>query len=168
VKPGVMTGWTAVLAAMVATGPLAAHHSVGVFETTIPIRVTGTVVRFVWANPHSAIIVEQKAVDGARIRWALESSAPIPLLERRGFTRDSFRPGDAIEACGFAPKSAFSSRPAGWNQETTRPGPAWLDGADRVITARLLLTQRGPEVHWSHYGPLESCIGEEELKALSR
>lgn len=167
-KPRIMTGWAAVLAAVVATGPLSAHHSVGVFDTTTPIRVTGTVVRFTWANPHSAIIVEQKAVGGATIRWALESSAPIPLLERRGFTRDSFTPGDVIEACGFAPKSDFSFRPAALNQETTTPGPAWLDGADRVITARLLLTRRGPEVHWSHYGPLESCISEEELKALSR
>jgi len=39
------------------------------------------------ANPHSAIIVEQKTEDGATIRWALESSAPIPLPERRGFSK---------------------------------------------------------------------------------
>jgi hypothetical protein len=36
------------------------------------------------------------------------------------------------------------------------------------ITARLLLTKDGPQVHWSHYGPLELCISEEELAALSR
>ena len=165
-KPTIVTGWTAVLAVLVATGPLLAHHSVGVFETTTPIRVKGTVVRFAWANPHSAIIVEQRTEDGARIRWALESSAPIHLLERRGFSKDSFRPGEVIEACGFAPRSAFSSRTEPTNQEKTKPGPVWLEGADRVITARLLLTQHGPEVHWSHYGPLESCISEDELKAI--
>ena len=64
-KPKIVTGWTAVLAVLVATGPLLAHHSVGVFETTTPIRVKGTVVRFAWANPHSAIIVEQRTGDGA-------------------------------------------------------------------------------------------------------
>jgi len=165
-KPEIMTGWMAVLASFVAAGPLFAHHSVGVFETTTPIRVKGTIVRFAWVNPHSAIIVEQRTEDGARIRWALESSAPIHLLERRGFSKDSFRPGEVIEACGFAPRSAFSSRSEPTNQEKTKPGPVWLEGADRVITARLLLTQHGPEVHWSHYGPLESCISEDELKAI--
>jgi len=166
-KPTSMAGWTA-LAALALAGPLSAHHSVGVFDTTTPIRVKGTVVRFTWANPHSAIIVEQKTEDGETIRWALESSAPIGVLESRGFNRDSFRPGDVVEACGFAPKQGFGPRTGTSNQGNTRPGPVWLDGADRVITARLLLTQDGPEVHWSHYGPLESCISEEELKALSR
>ena len=75
---------------------------------------------------------------------------------------------DVIEACGFAPRTAFSPRTEVSNQEKTSPGPAWLEGADRVITARLLLTQHGPEVHRSHYGPLESCISEEELKAITR
>jgi hypothetical protein len=164
----IMTALTTVLAALVAAGPLLAHHSVGVFETTTPIRVKGTVVRFVWANPHSAIIVEQRTEDGATIRWALESSAPIPLLESRGCSKDSFKPGDVIEACGFAPKGAVGAQADASNQAKTRLDPVWLKGADRVITARLLLTQRGPEVHWSHYGPLESCISEQELKALTR
>jgi len=49
---------------------------------------------------------------------------------------------------------------------TTSPGPLWLDGSDKVITARLLLTQDGPKVHWSHYGPLEPCVSEKELESL--
>ena len=92
------------------------------------------------------------------IRWALESSPPIQLLESRGFSKDSFKPGDVIEACGFAPKSAFRSRTETSNQDNTTPGPVWLDGADRVVTARLLLTQDGSKEHWSHYGPLELCV----------
>jgi hypothetical protein len=39
------------------------------------------------------------------------------------------------------------------NQDNANPEPVWLNGADRVITARLLLTQDGPKVHWSHYDP---------------
>jgi len=158
----------ALAAAGVAAGPSMAHHSVGVFDVATPIRVKGTVVQFTWTNPHSAIIVEQKTADGATTRWALESSAPIHVLERRGFTQDSFRVGDVIEACGFAPKRAFTSPIEDSSREATTSRPIWLDGADRVITARLLLTQRGPEVHWSHYGPLESCIGEAELEAIER
>ena len=129
-KPTIVTGWTAVLAVLVATGPLLAHHSVGVFETTTPIRVKGTVVRFAWANPHSAIIVEQRTEDGATIRWALESSAPIPLLERRGFSKDSFRPGMSSRRAASRPgqlsalarKSRIRRRrvpvPSGWRVPT--------------------------------------------------
>ena len=157
-KSKIIAGWAMVLAELVLSGPLSAHHAAVMFETTTPIRVKGAVVRYIWANPHSAIIVEQKTEDGKTIRWALESSAPIQLLESRGFSKDSFKPGDVIEACGFAPKSVVRSRTETSNQDNKSPGPAWLDGADRVITARLLLTHDGPKEHWSHYGPLEVCI----------
>ena len=157
-KSKIIAGWAVVLAELVLSGPLSAHHAAVMFETTTPIRVKGTVVRYMWANPHSAIIVEQKTEDGKTIRWALESSVPIQGLESRGFSKDTFKPGDVIEACGFAPKSALRSRTETSNRDNTSPGPVWLEGADRVITARLLLTQDGPKVHWSHYGPLELCI----------
>jgi hypothetical protein len=45
------------------------------------------------------------------------------------------------------------SRAGTSNQDNASPSPVWLDDADRVITARLLLTQDGPKVHWSHYDP---------------
>ena len=153
----IIAGWAAVLASLVLSGPLSAHHAAVMFDLTTPIRVKGTVVGYIWANPHSAIVVEQKTDDGKTIRWALESSAPIHMLESRGFSKDSFKPGDVIEACGFAPKSAVGSRTGTSNQNNASPGPVWLDGADRVITARLLLTQDGRQVDWSHYGPLELC-----------
>jgi len=165
-NPRILAGWAAVLAGLVLSGPLSAHHAARMFETTTPIRVKGTVVRYLWANPHSAIIVEQKTEDGRTIRWALESSSPIRVLESRGFNKDSFKPGDVIEACGFAPKSAIRSRTDTPNQDNANPGPVWLEGADRVITARLVLTQDGSKVHWSNYGPLELCISEEDLKDL--
>jgi hypothetical protein len=167
-KSKTTTSWTTVLAALLLSSALSAHHAARMFEMTTPIRVKGTIVRYVWANPHSAIIVEQKTEDRETIRWALESSAPIGLLESRGFSKDSFEPGDVIEACGFAPKSALGARTDAPNRGSTGPGPVWLEGSDRVITARLLLTQNGPEVHWSHYGPLELCISKEELAARSR
>ncbi len=155
-KSKVMAGCAVVLAQLVLSGSLLAHHAAILFETTTPIRVKGTVVRYVWANPHSVIVVEQKTADGKTIRWALESSSPLRLLERNGFSKGSFKAGDVIEACGFAPKSAS---PTGTSvQYPANPGPAWLDGTDRVITARLLLTQDGPKEHWSHYGPLELCL----------
>ena len=71
---------------------------------------------------------------------------------------ETLKPGDVIEACGFALKNTFRTGTETSNRDGTSRGPVWLDGADRVITARLLLTQDGPKVHWSHYGPLELCM----------
>jgi hypothetical protein len=155
-KSKIVAGCTVVIAALL-SGPLSAHHASALFETTTPVWVKGTVVRYVWANPHSAIIVEQKGKDDKVVRWALESSAPIQGLESRGFTRDSFKSGDIVEACGFAPRSASGSRPETPSQDNISSGPVWLEGADRVITARLLVTPRGTTGEWSRYGPLELC-----------
>src|SRR5436305_14705632 len=130
-KSNIVAACTVVLAHLALSGPLSAHHGAFLFDTTTPIRVKGTVVRYVWANPHSVIVVEQTAGDGKKIRWALESSSPLALLERNGFTKNSFKPGDVIEACGFAPKSALRTETSA--QHPANPGPSWLDGTDRVI-----------------------------------
>jgi Family of unknown function (DUF6152) len=161
------TRCAALITSLVLSMPLSAHHSSRLFETTVPIWVKGTVVRFNWGSPHTAIIVEQVAEDGTKIRWALENSGRLDMLERMGYTRDSFKVGDPIEACGFAPKQQYASRLTSSTVENgAPPAPQWLNGAERVITARLLLTKEGPEVHWSHYGPLELCTTDEGLKAL--
>jgi hypothetical protein len=167
VKQELATYCAALTASLVLSTPLSAHHSAGLFETTVPIWVKGTVVRFNWGNPHTAIIVEQVEKDGTKVRWALENSGRLDMLQRMGYTSDSFKVGDPIEACGFAPKQQYGARLSSHTDgDGTTPVPRWLDGAERVITARLLLTKNGPEVHWSHYGPLELCTTDEELKAL--
>lgn len=162
---------TTVCAALVAVlafpYPASAHHSSGLFETTTPIWVKGTVVRFNWGSPHTAIIVEQVEADGTRVRWALENSGRLDMLERMGYTRESFQPGDVIEACGYTTKQLYAAGlAAAAGEDAKKSAPAWLAGADRVLTARLLLTKNGPEVHWSHYGPLELCSSDESLKTI--
>ena len=79
-------------------------------------------------------------------------------MESRGFTKDSFKPGDHIEACGFAPKLQNAPHLPVLSTDTSPTAPHWLEGAERVITARLLVTKDGPNTEWSHYGPLELCI----------
>jgi Family of unknown function (DUF6152) len=166
-KRRLITRCAVLVTSLVLVGPLSAHHAARLFETTVPIWVKGTVVRFNFGHPHSAIIVEQVEEDGTKVRWALENSGRLDMLQRMGYTPDSFKAGDPIEACGFAPKAQYvPGLTSPTAQGGTRAAPHWLDGAERVITARLLLTKNGPEVHWSHYGPLELCTTDEDLKAL--
>jgi hypothetical protein len=50
----IIAGWAVLLAELVLSGPLSAHHAAIMFDTTTPIRIKGTVIRYIWANPHSA------------------------------------------------------------------------------------------------------------------
>ena len=161
------TRCAALITWLVLCAPSPAHHAARLFETTVPIWVKGTVVRFNFGRPHSAIIVEQVDDDGTKVRWALENSGRLDMLQRMGYSQDSFKAGDYIEACGFAPKQQYPSRSSSPAADgSTTLSPQWLEGAERVITARLLLTRKGPEVHWSHYGPLELCSTDESLKTI--
>jgi hypothetical protein len=77
------------------SAPTYAHHShANVVEDTIVIG--GTVKEFEWANPHSWVTLEVVNEDsGERQDWLLEARAPAQLL-RRGWKRDSLKPGDFV------------------------------------------------------------------------
>lgn len=89
----------ALLLAAGATATSLAHHSTAMFDMAHPVTVTGTVVAFDWANPHSYIHIDVKDAGGAVERWDVETHS-ISLLSRKGWTRTSFAAGDVITVTG--------------------------------------------------------------------
>ena len=83
------------IAALSLAAPAHAHHShANVFEETIVID--GTVKEFEGANPHSWVTLEVVNSDtGEPEDWLVEARAPAQLL-RRGWQRDSLKPGDVV------------------------------------------------------------------------
>ena len=82
-------------ATMVAT-PLAAHHSFAVyFDSNDRVTLEGTVTAFRFTNPHGTLVLD---VDGTE--WRAETNAPV-VLQRRGWRRDSLRPGDHVTISGW-------------------------------------------------------------------
>ena len=145
--------------------PVTAHHSTAVFETTIPVVLKGTIVDVHFANPHSAMIVEVTGADGNPQRWAVENSGTLNMTYDRGFNPSNVVVGDAIEACGYAPKSAYTKAAAeARGRPADRPRPPYWKDADNAITGRLVIGKWGVGEHWSHYGPLDVC---RELLGLS-
>jgi Family of unknown function (DUF6152) len=143
-------------AALAFTGPLEAHHSSGMFDTTTPIRLKGVIAEVHFANPHSSIFVDVVDADGRRVRWAVENSGTVAMTRQRGFDEKTLQVGDPIEVCGYAPKRPYPT--AGELAERGIPRPApWWGNWDKVITGRLLILKGGPAEHWSHYGPLDAC-----------
>lgn len=54
----------------------------------------GTVKEFQWTNPHTWIqLVVKDPATGQSVEWGIEGS-PTTSLKRRGWSKDSLKPGD--------------------------------------------------------------------------
>jgi hypothetical protein len=100
----IMKIWTKTLLAAVmaaaAAGAALAHHSfASEFDASKKIKLTGTVTKVQWRNPHTYFFVDVKGEDGAIHNWALELGSPNVLM-RRGWTRDSLKIGDQVTVEG--------------------------------------------------------------------
>jgi len=101
---GIMKNWTrtvlAVLLAVTAGGAAVAHHSfASEFDAAKKLKLTGTVTKVEWRNPHTYFYVDVKGEDGAIHNWAMELGSPNVLM-RRGWTRDSLKIGDQVTVEG--------------------------------------------------------------------
>lgn len=86
----------AIGAALLVAAPLAAHHSFAVyFDPEDRVTLEGTVTAFRFTNPHGTLVLD---VDGTE--WRAETNAPV-VLQRRGWTRASLRPGDRVTISGW-------------------------------------------------------------------
>jgi hypothetical protein len=73
-----------------------AHHAfTAEFDASKPIKVTGTVTKFEWTNPHAWFYIDVKEDDGTVTNWGFEMNSPNQLL-RNGWTRNSLKIGDVI------------------------------------------------------------------------
>jgi len=92
--------WLAAVMAAAAAGAAVAHHSfASEFDASKKIKLTGTVTKVQWRNPHTYFFVDVKGDDGAIHNWALELGSPNVLM-RRGWTRDSLKIGDQVTVEG--------------------------------------------------------------------
>jgi hypothetical protein len=88
-----------ILALVSVVAPLAAHHSWPVsFDHQVTVK--GTVVEFVWANPHPMITLEVQGADGKMETWQIGGPA-INRMEANGWTKSTVKRGDVITGIGF-------------------------------------------------------------------
>src|SRR5689334_4048514 len=85
--------------------PVIAHHSFAAeYDASKPIKLTGTVTKIEWTNPHCYFYIDVKnEATGQSENWALELGNPNALL-RNGWTPKSVKIGDAVSVEGTRAK----------------------------------------------------------------
>jgi len=77
------------------------HHSfASVFDAEKPIKLTGTVTKVEWQNPHAWFYLDVTDDNGRLSNWGMELASPNLLL-RSGWTRSAVVVGDAVTVDGF-------------------------------------------------------------------
>ncbi len=92
--PGVLA------ALLLALLPAAAHHSFSAtYIESDSITITGTVVQFLFRNPHSIVQIEAADDKGKAQRWAVEWGS-AGQLGGAGIERDTLKTGDEVQITG--------------------------------------------------------------------
>ena len=87
------------LVLLIAFAQVSAHHGSSNYDMSKPTSVKGTISKFEFINPHSAIFLEAKDDGGNAEHWLIEADSPNNL-GRAGWTRDSLKPGDQVTIVG--------------------------------------------------------------------
>ena len=97
---------SAALAAVFASIPALAHHSVSMFDTGKTVTLVGTVTELDWANPHSMLFMDARPADQPNTpisNWNVQLEAPAGL-NGIGWEKDSIRVGDTVKVYGYPRK----------------------------------------------------------------
>ena len=87
------------VAALALTTTTWAHHSQSEFDAKLVVEVEGKVTQLDWRSPHARLFVDVVDEKGQVVNWNFELPSPVTLM-RRGWKRDSLKPGDHVKVKG--------------------------------------------------------------------
>lgn len=88
--------------------PVIAHHAVGAeYDASKPVKLTGTVTKIEWTNPHARIYFDVAQPDGTKVNWNVELAARSALV-RQGWSARSLNIGDTVTIEGSQARSGVN------------------------------------------------------------
>jgi hypothetical protein len=80
--------------------PVLTHHSESAeYDQAKPVKVTGTITKVEWQNPHVWFYVDVKDESGKITTWGFSNSPPGSLM-RRGITKAALKLGAVVNVEG--------------------------------------------------------------------
>jgi len=90
-----ITVMVALVAFPILNTPVVAHHGTALWSAN-EITLKGTVVEYVWRNPHALVIWDVKDDKGNVVQWTGELASPETLMGDGGMTKNTLKPGDEV------------------------------------------------------------------------
>jgi len=88
--------------------PVLAHHAVGAeYDASKTVKLTGTVTKIEWTNPHARIYFDVAQADGTKVNWNVELAARSALV-RQGWTARTLSVGDSVTVEGILARSGVN------------------------------------------------------------
>src|SRR5687768_17716938 len=120
------------LALLAGAATARAHHSFAAeFDANKPFKMTGTVTKVEWMNPHTFFyidVVDEKTKKVAN--WGMEMGSPN-ILMRNGWRRDTMKAGDVVSVEGSLAKDGTNTGNA---STVTMNGKRLFAGSSQGIT----------------------------------
>jgi len=114
----------------IASTPAVAHHSfVSSYDPSRATEMTGVVAEYVLRSPHSHVLLDVQESAGNVRRYEVEM-ASLPMMRRRGFEPDSYKPGDEITVVVWPHRTADVARV--WGAGIVRADAAAIVSGEHV------------------------------------
>ena len=85
---------------LMSAGAMAHHSFAAEFDGDKPIKLTGSLTKMLWSNPHAWIYLDVKEADGKVVNWAFELTG-VNALYRRGWRKEDLVHGTVLVVEGF-------------------------------------------------------------------
>ncbi len=103
-KIGLIPSAALTLGLLLTGAPAFSHHAFSAeYDVKKPITLTGVVTKVEWTNPHARFYISVTDEGGGTTVWDLELASPNGLM-RRGWNRNSMKPGDTVTVMGYLAK----------------------------------------------------------------